>query len=46
VPGLVDRLQHCREDLVAVAEHIDAVAFGGRHADHALDGAPQTRDRS
>ena len=31
--------EHRREDLVAVAQHVDAVAFGGGHADDALQRA-------
>ena len=38
--ALVDRLEHGGEDLVAVAQHVDAVALGGGHADDALRGAP------
>ena len=37
VLGLVDRIEHRREDLVAVAQHVDAVALGGGDAEHALE---------
>jgi hypothetical protein len=36
----VDGLEHRREDLVTVAEDVDAVAFGGGDAEHALQGPP------
>ena len=38
--GALDRLEHRREDLVAVAQDVDAVAFGCRNADDAFDRAP------
>ena len=40
---LVDRLEHRREDLVAVAQDVDAVALGRGYADDAFDGAPRRR---
>ena len=37
VVGLLDRVEHRGKDLVAVAQHVDAVAFGRGNADHAFD---------
>ena len=34
-----DGLEHGREDAVAVAQDVDGVALGGRHAEQALEGA-------
>ena len=36
--GAGDGVEHGREDLVAVAQHVDAVALGGRDAEHAFEG--------
>jgi hypothetical protein len=39
--GRGHRLEHGREDPVAVAQHLDRVALGRRHAEQALEGAPE-----
>ena len=45
VLGAGDRVEHRREDLVAVAQHVDAVALGRGHADDALERSAQSRRR-
>ena len=42
--GAADRVEHRREDLVAVAQHLDGVALGERRADHHLEAAAEHVD--
>ena len=45
VLGLLDRIEHGREDLATVAERVDSVAFGDRYAEHSLEDPPRPLGR-